>query len=89
MTFNEYNQRVWRLAGFTDIQIAAALAQNEKNMPPGWGEQQAVLKPGTTEESAIAAGVKAFQYYRQLPRQSKQDIQASLDAEIERDNAKN
>jgi hypothetical protein len=89
MTWNEYNQRVWRLAGLTDIQIAAALAQNEKDMPPGWGEQQAVLAPGKTEESAIAAGVRAFHFYRQLPRQSKLDIQASLDAVIERENRMN
>ena len=89
MTWNEYNQRVWRAAGLTELQIAAATAQNAEDMPPGWGKQQAKLAPGKTEEYAIAAGVEIFQYYRRLPRESKQSIHAALDAQIEQDNRAN
>lgn len=54
MTWNEFNEQVWRAAGLSASEIADGHKKNAIAMP-GFGEQEAVLAPGKTHEQAIAS----------------------------------
>ena len=88
MTWNDYFERVWRAAGFSDSEIAKATANNEA-MHPGFGQQPAQLNPAYTEQQAIDSIAASLRSFLKLPDHERQEAEAALNKIIQRDNEKN